>query len=132
PAVLGGGDTFSPFSSTRFQWVMAASVLLLLGGLTVSGGLYSWQERQVASAEQRLNDLKGRADKLNESAAVADRDFEQARNELKRISDEFPARLTELQNAAVDPKQLRLVLNGPKTPEAGTTNRYQLQTFAGF
>src|SRR5437588_9998192 len=62
PDVIGGGETFSPFSSTGFRWAMAASVLLLLGGLAMSSGLYSWQERQVAAVEHRLNDLKGQAD----------------------------------------------------------------------
>lgn len=131
PDVIGGSEYFSPFTSTGFRWAVAAGILLVLGGLGASKSLYSWQERQVAAAENRLNDIERQARTLNQKVAVAEKDFNEARKEFQGINERFPSRLAQAQQAAVDPKHVRVVLQGPKTPEAGSANPYRIQTFAG-
>src|SRR5262245_23139274 len=115
--VIGGG--FLPFSSTGFRWAVAAGLLLVLGGLLGSGRLYSWRQQEVASAEKRLDELKLAAQKLDAQVVAVQRDFNQAQNELTALNEKFPRRIEQAHDALNDPKQLRLVLQGPKTPEAG-------------
>ncbi len=128
---LIGSEFFSPFSSTGFRWAVAAGILLVLGGLGVSHALYTKQQLQVATLEKKLDGLKHLSDNLAGVVAAAERQFDDARKGLQRISDEYPPRLTQAQRDSSDPKHLRLVLDGPTSPEAGAANQYRVRTMAG-
>lgn len=114
-------------------WALAACVLVALGGLAAPAAWY-WrasslqQQAAVENARRhdeliaQLTDLRAR----HESELQAKvKEVAQVQEALTKIGKQ-----TEEKIAAVHNKQVRILISGPQTVQAGAPNNYQIKTLA--
>lgn len=113
------------------RWCLAASILLLLGGLGIPSVLYSQQEERVALANQDLKRLREQRldihEGLTRDLSETDKQFERLRAEIHDLS------IHKDKPAQSDESATNLIVTGPEAFIPGGRNVYTIesQDFAG-
>jgi anti-sigma factor RsiW len=114
------------------RWALAASVLLVLGGMGGLAGVAWSQHREdllLAQAEHQTvtrqhQDLVAAQQQDNHRSQVAIREIQ---DEIQKLEQKWQADLTQAQKDAAE-KQLQVIIVGPKNVEAGANNQYRIET----
>src|SRR5262245_15972827 len=128
----GGG------SSTWFRWAVAATILVVIGGLGFPHALSSNKQERVAQTEARVEQLKKDEQRLNEEYRARSDKFRRDRDNLAKEIQAIEQEINKLDaernreiNKVVEEnnkRSLRMTITGPKTPEPGAPNNYEIET----
>jgi hypothetical protein len=105
------------------RWAIAASVLLVVGGIGVAGFL-TWQE--YSSRRQELARAKNEQEKLVEKKHNADEAIRLVQQEIRKLEEQWKSESQEIQKSSAD-KQLHLSIKGPKTLVPGAPNQFSIE-----
>jgi hypothetical protein len=114
------------------RWALAASILLVLGGMAGVAGL-SWKQHhdEFVLAQARLQEASRQRDELAQVRATEETRLQEEKREVQaeimKLEKTWNEDLTKVQKEFAD-KQLRVRIVGPRTLEAGARNEYRVET----
>ena len=115
-----------PMSPGWFRWGVAAAVLLGMVGLGLPAGLYSAQQDRVDSARARMERTDVAERDARVRADIANAELLKIEREIAAIQNQREQEVAKVWEEA-GKKPMRMTVSGPRTPDAGAVNTYQIQ-----
>jgi hypothetical protein len=118
--------TTIPVSSGWFRWGVAAAILLGMIGLGLPAGLYSAQQDRVENARARMQRMDAVERDARQRADLANAELAKIEREILEIQNQRGLEVAKVWEEA-SKKPMRMTVSGPRTPDPGAVNTYQIQ-----